>query len=222
MFKSLKTVLLILFSASMLLACGDSDAPSEKSTTSVTEATAVKADVSDMAVAEVAEEELTETVYLPSQVIYQEEIYKNWPYAQAPAEAKIISEEVAAPTANANPQMHTINAEARIFRPDTIYINPGDSVGWTNMTSHNSVSVEGLIPDGATSWAGKLGQNLKITLDVEGIYAYVCQPHIGFGMVGIIVVGKPSNLEEVKTFAKDTLKGPFRRLIGKLNKVKIP
>lgn len=165
MFKSLKTVLLILYSTSLLFGCGDSDsdAPSEKSTTSVTEATAVKADVSDMAVAEVAEEELTETVYLPSQVIYQEEIYKNWPYTQVPAEAKTISEEVAAPTANANPQMHAINAEARMFRPDTIYINPGDSVGWTNMTSHNSVSAEGLIPDGATSWAGKLGQNLKIT-----------------------------------------------------------
>jgi hypothetical protein len=79
-----------------------------------------------------------------------------------------------------------------------------------------------LIPEGAKSWASKLGENLKVTLDVEGVYAFVCQPHIGFGMVGIIVVGKPSNIEEIKAFARDNLKGPFRRIIGKLNKVKVP
>jgi hypothetical protein len=81
--------------------------------------------------------------------------------------------------------------------------------------------MEGLIPDGAKHWQGKLGENLKIALDIEGVYAYVCQPHIGFEMVGIIVVGKPSNLEEVKAYTREKLEGPFRRLIGKINKVKL-
>lgn len=117
---------------------------------------------------------------------------------------------------------HIINAEARIFKPDIIYVIPGDTVGWTNMTSHNTVSVEGLIPEGATPWVGKLGENLKITLDIEGIYAYVCQPHIGFGMAGVIVVGKPDNLDQVMATAMSTLEGPYRRLIGKLKKVTIP
>lgn len=120
------------------------------------------------------------------------------------------------------PETHVVNAEARVFNPAIIYINPGDTVAWTNMTSHNTVSVEGLIPEGAEHWRGALGENLKIKLDIEGIYAYVCEPHIGFGMVGVIVVGKPDNLEAVKSKAQEILEGPYRRIIGKLNKVEIP
>ncbi len=116
---------------------------------------------------------------------------------------------------------HTINAEARVFNPDIIYIAPGDTVGFTNMTSHNSVSIEGLIPDGATPWAGGLGESIKLTLDKEGVYAYVCQPHIGFGMMGLIVVGKPVNLEAATKLAQEKYTGtPFARIIGKLKKVK--
>ena len=118
---------------------------------------------------------------------------------------------------------HSINAQARVFVPDIIYIQPGDTVGWVNMTSHNSASVEGLIPEGAEAWQGELGQNLKLTLDKEGVYAYVCQPHIGFGMMGVIVVGNPTNLEAATKYAQDNYTGtPFARLIGKLKKVKAP
>ena len=116
---------------------------------------------------------------------------------------------------------HTINAEARAFNPDIIYIQPGDTVGWINMTSHNSVSVEGVMPEGATPWLGKLGENLKVTPDKEGVYGYVCQPHIGFGMMGVIVVGKPTNLEAVTKYVQEKYTGtPFARLLGKLKKVK--
>jgi len=90
------------------------------------------------------------------------------------------------------------------------------------MASHNTASVEGLIPEGAKHRRGKLGENLKIKLDIEGIYAYVCEPHIGIGMVEVIVVGKLTNLDEVMAYATTNLEGPYRRLIGKLKKVKIP
>ncbi len=228
MFNSLKVYLFIVLSVGLLFSCGESDAPQEKPAEPATKSSVVQppADVPDIPLAEGMTDETAEVVYLPSQVIYQEEIYKNWPYTEVPSAnmpTEVATMDAAmAPVVTANPQTHTINAQARIFKPDTLYINPGDTVAWRNMTSHNTVSVDGLIPKGATPWVGKLGQNLKIKLDVEGIYAYVCQPHIGFGMVGLIVVGKPTNLEEVKTFARDTLQGPFRRLIGKLNKVKIP
>ncbi len=119
-------------------------------------------------------------------------------------------------------QTHVVNAEARVFRPEILYIQPGDTVAWTNMTSHNTVAVAELIPEGASPWRGKLGENLKITLDIEGIYPYVCEPHIGFGMAGVIIVGKPRNLEAVKAKAAEILQGPYRRLLGKLNKVQIP
>lgn len=120
-----------------------------------------------------------------------------------------------------NAESHTINAEARRFVADIAYIQPGDTVGWINMTSHNSVSIEGLIPEGAEPWRGELGQNLKLTLDIEGVYAYVCEPHLGFGMVGLIIVGEPTNLEAVRAAALE-LQGPYRRILGKLKKVQGP
>jgi len=117
-----------------------------------------------------------------------------------------------------------VNAEARIFKPDTVYIQPGDTVQWKNMTSHNVVSY--IVPEGAEGFGekGKLpGGSFSATIAKEGIYGYVCEPHIGFGMVGVIVVGNVT--QEMKDAAMkqamETLEGPFRRLIGKLKKVKV-
>ena len=117
---------------------------------------------------------------------------------------------------------HVIKAGSRAFEPASLYVAEGDKVHFSNMNSHNSVSVEGLIPDGATAWAGKLGENVAPALDKPGIYSYVCQPHIGFGMVGVIVVGDVTaeDIAAYKQKAMDTLQGPFRRLIGKINKLK--
>ncbi len=116
-------------------------------------------------------------------------------------------------------ESHTINAEARRFVADIVYIKPGDTVGWINMTSHNTVSIDGLIPEGAKPWRGALGENFQLTLDVEGVYAYVCEPHLGFGMVGLIIVGEPTNLAAVREAALK-LEGPYRRILGKLKKLK--
>ena len=80
--KSLKIYLLILFSASLLLACGESDAPQEQSTAPATEVPVVNAE----------QEESMEIVYLPSQVVYQEDIYKNWPYTDAPVMNETIAD----------------------------------------------------------------------------------------------------------------------------------
>ena len=144
------------------------------------------------------------------------------PAAETPPAVAPVTPATTPPAPVGAAQTHTINAEARAFNPDIVYIQPGDTVGWINMTSHNSVSIDGLIPAGATPWRGQLGENLKVTLTVEGIYGYVCEPHIGFGMMGVIVVGKPANLAEVKAYADKNLQGPFRRILGKLNKVVIP
>ncbi len=117
---------------------------------------------------------------------------------------------------------HVIKAGSRAFEQDIIYIAEGDNVVFSNMNSHNSQSVEGLIPEGATPWVGAMGENVAPTLGKAGIYSYVCLPHIGFGMVGVIVVGDVSadDIAAYKQKAMDTLEGPFRRLIGKINQLK--
>ena len=114
---------------------------------------------------------------------------------------------------------HSVNAEARIFNPDILYVKPGDSISFVNMPSHDSKSVDGFIPEGAEPWESGIGNNLTVKLDKEGTYLYVCVPHLGFGMVGIIVVGEPKDIDDVMTRAQAKLEGPYRRLIGKILKV---
>ena len=118
---------------------------------------------------------------------------------------------------------HTVNAEARVFKPAIIYVQPGDTVNFTNMTSHNAVSY--LLSEGSAVFGEKgnfPGGSFNIKLETPGIYGYACEPHIGFGMVGVIVVGDIT--EEDKAAAKkkamETLQGPFKRIIGKINKIK--
>ena len=117
---------------------------------------------------------------------------------------------------------HQVNAEARVYNPAIVYIQPGDSVHWNNMTSHNSVTY--LTPEGSAGWGehGKLpGASFSVTPDKPGIYGYACEPHVGFGMVGVVVVGDVSadDVAAAKKKAMDTLEGPFKRIIGKINKV---
>ena len=123
-----------------------------------------------------------------------------------------------------NAEEHIVNAAAREFKPAIVYVQPGDTVKFTNMTSHNAVTY--LTPEGATGWGetGKMAGGTFITppIDTEGIYGYVCEPHIGFGMVGVVVVGGVSADDKaaMKERAMAELQGPFRRLIGKINKIK--
>lgn len=116
-------------------------------------------------------------------------------------------------------ETHAINAQARVFAPDILHIQPGDSVQWENMTSHNTVSIDELLPEGAQPWRSQMGENFSVTLTVEGVYPFVCEPHIGFGMMGVIVVGKPANIDAAMATAQEKLQGPYRRIIGKLLKV---
>jgi pseudoazurin len=67
--------------------------------------------------------------------------------------------------------------------------------------SHNAVSIDGMIPSGANSWAGELNQDISVTLDTEGVYVYQCDPHAMMAMVGVIQVGEAVNLNEVKDLA---------------------
>lgn len=95
-------------------------------------------------------------------------------------------------------QTHTVNAQGLKFDPLVVKINSGDSVEWRNMATHNTESLEGLIPAGAEKWNSPIGKSYKRTFTEEGIYVYKCTPHFGTGMGGAIIVGEPVNLEQIK------------------------
>ena len=97
---------------------------------------------------------------------------------------------------------HVVVSGATNFNPMHLFIKPGDTVKWTNMTIHNSESMEGLIPEGAEPWKSKIGQEIAVTLDVEGVYIYKCFPHYANGMVAAIIVGEASNMRQLDANAE--------------------
>ena len=92
-----------------------------------------------------------------------------------------------------------------VFEPAVIKISKGDTVNFRAVDmSHNSASLEGMIPDGAESWNGALSQDISITFTEEGVYVYQCTPHAMMAMVGVIQVGEAVNLDSVKSQASQT------------------
>lgn len=100
-------------------------------------------------------------------------------------------------------EVHMLNKGAdgvMVFEPGSIKVAKGDSVTFIPTDkSHNAETIDGLIPDGAAPFKGKMNESVKVTFDVPGAYAIKCAPHVGMGMIGLVVVGDaPANIENVK------------------------
>lgn len=91
------------------------------------------------------------------------------------------------------------NGNVMVFDPPVLKINVGDTVKFiaTDM-AHNSQSIDGMTPKGSVTWIGDVNEEISVTIDKEGVYVYKCQPHLALAMVGVIVAGKPINLDDVK------------------------
>ena len=132
--------------------------------------------------------------------------------AEVEKEAGIAEEPAEVEPATAESKNYTVTAQGLIYNPLVVTIAPGDSVSWTNMSTHNTESLEGLIPEGAEMWVSDMSENYTRTFTQEGIYVYKCTPHFGAGMGGAIIVGEPVNLEQIKNSGA---KGAAKRLVNK-------
>ena len=91
-----------------------------------------------------------------------------------------------------------------IFEPAVLKVSVGDTIHFkASDMSHNSASIDGMLPDGAESWSGQMNMDISVTLDTEGVYVYQCDPHVMMAMVGVIQVGNAVNIDEVKSGAAD-------------------
>lgn len=94
-----------------------------------------------------------------------------------------------------------------VFEPGFLKVAPGDTVKFIPTDAgHNTTSYS--TPDGGASWSSDFNQEITVTMDKEGVYIYKCTPHLVMAMVGVIQVGKASNLNEAKT-AATTLSAKF-------------
>lgn len=90
--------------------------------------------------------------------------------------------------------------ERMIFHPAVLPIDVGDTVKFVaSSRSHNAQSIDGMTPEGAEPFRGRINEEIEVTFDVEGTYGYVCQPHQTMGMIGFILVGDfTGNLDAVR------------------------
>ncbi len=104
------------------------------------------------------------------------------------------------------------------FDPELLRISPGDTVHFVAADKGHSVeTISGMIPDGAEPFSGDFNQDVTVTLTKEGVYGFQCRPHGSMGMVGLIVVGRPTNEDSAKGaslpgMAKETFLKLFRNL----------
>ena len=105
-----------------------------------------------------------------------------------------------------------------VFEPALVKIEPGDTVKFVaSDKSHNAESIKGMLPEGAAPFAGKMNEDIVVTFDKAGAYGVKCMPHYAMGMVALVVVGKPDNLDEAKAVpqsgkAKQVFAALFDRL----------
>jgi pseudoazurin len=115
---------------------------------------------------------------------------------------------------------HVVNAKLTSWDPMVVYVQPGDTVKWENMSGHNSESMEGMIPEGAATWQSVLGEAASHSFDVPGAYIYKCAPHYSSGMVGVVIVGdgRPANLDAIKDHPdnKGMIARTYRKLVKEL------
>ncbi|HEX6117840.1 MAG TPA: pseudoazurin [Dongiaceae bacterium] len=105
-----------------------------------------------------------------------------------------------------------------VFEPSFLKIASGDTVHFlASDKGHNVMSVDGMMPEGAVPFQGKMNEDVTITFDKPGVYGVECKPHYGMGMVGLVVVGDPVNLAEAKTVPqKGKAKKRFEDLFGSM------
>ncbi|QFU14810.1 pseudoazurin [Microvirga thermotolerans] len=105
-----------------------------------------------------------------------------------------------------------------VFEPALVKINPGDTVKFVAADKgHNVESIDTMLPEGGKTFVGKINEEMTVTFDKPGVYGYKCKPHYGMGMVGMVVVGEPANLDQAKAAAHPgKAKQAFATLFDKL------
>jgi pseudoazurin len=119
------------------------------------------------------------------------------------AAAAVVLAAFAGSAAAADHEVHMLNKGkdgAMVFEPAGVKIAAGDTVTFIPTDKgHNAEIIKGMLPAGAAEFKGKMSEKITVTFDVPGAYGVKCAPHVGMGMVGLVVVGDaPANLDAYK------------------------
>jgi pseudoazurin len=99
----------------------------------------------------------------------------------------------ATPALAANFEVKMLNkgeAGAMVFEPALVRVQPGDTVTFlATDKGHDAQTIKEMLPEGAEPFKGAMGKDVTVTFDVAGAYGVKCTPHLGMGMIALVVVG---------------------------------
>ena len=103
-----------------------------------------------------------------------------------------------------NATTHNVSVSSNIFTPNSLTIEAGDTVRWSNTGGgHNVRASDGSFRcaegcddrnDGGNGNPSGALWSFEITFHTIGTVSYFCEPHINFGMQGSITVVEPSSV----------------------------
>lgn len=110
---------------------------------------------------------------------------------------------LAGQAAAADFEVHMLNKGAdgaMVFEPALTKVAAGDTVTFVPTDKgHNVETIKDMIPAGAEAFKSKMNEAYKVTFTTPGAYGVKCTPHVGMGMVGVIVVGDaPANVQALR------------------------
>jgi len=127
---------------------------------------------------------------------------------------------LAIPAFAADLEIEMLNKDAdgnkMVYSQEIARIDVGDTITWLPTTKgHN---VEMIASPNNMKFKSKNGKKAEITFDTPGIYYYLCTPHKGMGMIGLVVVGgDTSNIDQIaKAKAVGKSKNKLQKLLGEL------
>lgn len=107
---------------------------------------------------------------------------------------------------------------AMVFEPAFVKAAVGDTINFVATDKgHNVESIEGMLPEGVTPVKSKMGEDFALTVANEGVFGLKCTPHFAMGMVALIQVGAPINMEAASSVVlKGKAKTRFEPLFAQI------
>jgi pseudoazurin len=95
--------------------------------------------------------------------------------------------------------LNSKDGENLVFSQKFTKVAKGDTVTFkAAKPGHNAEFVPGGFPQGADELHGQVGKDVSYTFNTPGLYLVRCAPHYGMGMVALVEVDVPANLDQIK------------------------
>ena len=105
--------------------------------------------------------------------------------------------------------------EKMLYSDELVRVEVGDTISWVPTSKGHNVQFVS-VPEGVEKVKSKLSKEFSYTFETEGVYLYLCTPHAGMGMIGLVVVG--DSLDNLKSVKKHKLMGKSKKKFKKLLK----